>query len=198
MGSGEWAIQNVQRLNSDKVEYRDASGEWHEMQSGQTIGAKRLVRTGAVRGDQVRITVSTPDGKVPMISEVGVYKASEGFELSGAAPDGMDVIDIKNGAFQFSNGWTDETGSQFIGGTNKWANAGATFTVNFTGSKIYLLGTKDPNHGKADIYIDGEKVSTIDNPRLRPCPGSVHLRLRGPGRRRAHPGAAGHLQGHRH
>ena len=160
--SVEEAIQNGQRINSYKVEYRDASGEWHEMQSGQTIGAKRLVRTGAVRGDQVRITVSTPDGKVPMISEVGVYKASEGFELSGAAPDGMDVIDIKNGAFQFSNGWTDETGSQFIGGTNKWANAGATFTVNFTGSKIYLLGTKDPNHGKADIYIDGEKVSTID------------------------------------
>ena len=160
--SVEEAIQNGQRINSYKVEYRDASGEWHEMQSGQTIGAKRLVRTGAVRGDQVRITVSTPDDKVPMISEVGVYKASEGFELSGAAPDGMDVIDIKNGAFQFSNGWTDETGSQFIGGTNKWANAGATFTVNFTGSKIYLLGTKDPNHGKADIYIDGEKVSTID------------------------------------
>ena len=160
--SVEEAIQNGQRINSYKVEYRDASGEWHEMQSGQTIGAKRLVRTGAVRGDQVRITVSTPDDKVPMISEVGVYKASEGFELSGAAPDGMDVIDIKNGAFQFSSGWTDETGSQFIGGTNKWANAGATFTVNFTGSKIYLLGTKDPNHGKADIYIDGEKVSTID------------------------------------
>ena len=156
--SVEEAIQNGQRINSYKVEYRDASGEWHEMQSGQTIGAKRLVRTGAVRGDQVRITVSTPDDKVPMISEVGVYKASEGFELSGAAPDGMDVIDIKNGAFQFSNGWTDETGSQFIGGTNKWANTGATFT----GSKIYLLGTKDPNHGKADIYIDGEKVSTID------------------------------------
>ena len=160
--SVEEAIQHGQRINQYKVEYRDASGEWHEMQSGKTIGAKRLVRTGAVRGDQVRITVSTPEDKVPMISEVGVYKASEGFELSGAAPDGMDVIDIKNGAFQFSTGWTDETGSQFIGGTNKWANAGATFTVNFTGSKIYLLGTKDPNHGKADVYIDEEKVATID------------------------------------
>ena len=57
--SVEEAIQNGQRINSYKVEYRDASGEWHEMQSGQTIGAKRLVRTGAVRGDQVRITVST-------------------------------------------------------------------------------------------------------------------------------------------
>ena len=161
--SVEEAIQNGQRINRYKVEYRDASGEWHEMQSGQTIGAKRLVRTGVVKGDQVRITVSTPEGKVPMISEVGVYKASEGFELPGAAPVGMNVIDISDtNAFQFGNGWTDETGSQFVGGTNKWANANAEFTVSFTGTKIYLVGTKDPNHGQADIYIDGEKVDTID------------------------------------
>lgn len=161
--SVEEAIQNGQRINQYKVEYRDASGEWHEMQSGQTIGAKRLVRTGAVRGDQVRITVSTPEGKVPMISEVGVYKASEGFELPGAAPVGMNVIDISDtNAFQFGTGWTDETGSQFVGGTNKWANANSEFTVTFTGTKIYLIGTKDPNHGQADIYIDGNKVDTID------------------------------------
>ena len=161
--SVEEAIQHGQRINQYKVEYRDASGEWHEMQSGQTIGAKRLVRTGVVKGDQVRITVSTPEGKVPMISEVGVYKASEGFELPGAAPVGMNVIDISDAnAFQFGTGWTDETGSQFVGGTNKWANANSEFTVSFTGTKIYLVGTKDPNHGQADIYIDGVKVDTID------------------------------------
>ena len=161
--SVEEAIQNGQRINQYKVEYRDASGQWHEMQSGQTIGAKRLVRTGAVKGSQVRITVSTTEDKVPMISEVGVYKASEGFELPGAAPVGMNVIDISDAdAFQFGTGWTDETGSQFVGGTNKYANANSEFTVSFTGTKIYLVGTKDPNHGQADIYIDGEKVDTID------------------------------------
>lgn len=53
-------------------------------------------------------------------------------------------------------------GSQFIGGTNKWANSGAKFTTTFTGSKLYLLGAKDPNHGKVDVYIDGEKAATID------------------------------------
>ena len=160
--SVEEAIQNGQRINEYKIEYRNSSGEWTVMDSGETIGAKRLARTGAVKGDQVRITVSTTDGKVPMISEVGVYKASDGFELAGMAPDGMDVIDITNNSFTFSNGWTDETGPNFIGGTNKWANAGATFTLEFEGSKVYLLGTKDPNHGTADIYIDDELVETID------------------------------------
>ena len=62
------------------------------MDSGETIGAKRLCRTGAVKGDQVRITVSTTEGKVPMISEVGVYKASDGFEAyrSGSGRNGRD------------------------------------------------------------------------------------------------------------
>ena len=158
----EEAIQFGQRINQYLVEYRDAAGQWHELASGQTIGGKRLCRTGVVKGDQVRITVTVPEGKVPMLSEVGVYKASKGFQLPGAAPEGMDVLDISNSAFSFGSGWTDETGSQFIGGTNKWANSGAKFTTTFTGSKIYLLGTKDPNHGKADVYIDGEKVATID------------------------------------
>ena len=158
----EEAIQFGQRINQYRVEYRDAAGQWHELASGQTIGGKRLCRTGVVKGDQVRITVTVPEGKVPMLSEVGVYKASKGFQLPGAAPEGMDVLDISNSAFSFGSGWTDETGSQFIGGTNKWANSGAKFTTTFTGSKIYLLGTKDPNHGKADVYIDGEKVATID------------------------------------
>ena len=161
--SVEEAIQNGQHINQYKVEYKDANGEWRVMESGKTIGAKRLVRTSVVKGSQVRITVTAPEGMVPMISEVGVYKASAGFELPGAAPEGMDVIDINDNAFQFTKGtWTPESGSQFVGGTNKWAKQGAEFTVQFTGTKIYLVGTKDPNHGQADVYIDGKLVETID------------------------------------
>ena len=136
----EEAIQNGQRINEYKVEYRNEDGEWEELDSGETIGAKRLVRSSAVKGDQVRITVSTSEGKVPMISEIGVYKASEGFELTSAAPDGMDVIDITDDSFSFEGSWTDETGSNFIGGTNKWANSGSGFTLEFEGTKVYLMG----------------------------------------------------------
>ena len=160
--SVEEAIQNGQRINEYSIEYRNSNGQWNTLDSGETIGAKRLSRSSAVRGDQVRITVSVPEGKVPMISEVGVYKASDGFELAGAAPEGMDVLDISTNSFSFSNGWTNETGPNFIGGTNKWANPGASFTLEFEGSKVYLLGTKDPNHGTADIYIDDTFVETID------------------------------------
>lgn len=164
----EEAIQNGQHINSYKVEYRTGDGEWTTMDEGKTIGAKRLVRTAAVRADQVRITVSAPEGKVPMISEIGVYKASEGFELAGSAPLGMDVVDIEDtntadgAGFDFGNStWTAETGTNFINGTNRWTKAGGELTFKFHGSKFYILGTKDPGHGNAAVTIDGMEPETV-------------------------------------
>lgn len=164
----EEAIQNGQRINSYKVEYRNGDDDgWHLMDEGETIGAKRLVRTSAVRATQVKITVSTPEGKVPMISEVGVYKASEGFELTGGVPSDLQQIDNidqdpNDGSYFEYTGWTQETGTNFSDGTSMYADKGAEFEVHFTGSQIYLIGTKDPNHGTAEIYIDEKPVGTID------------------------------------
>lgn len=176
----EEAIQNGQRINSYKVEYRNGSGAWTVLDEGETIGAKRLVRTSAVTADQIKITVSTTDGKVPMISEVGVYKASEGFELAASAPTGMDVIDIEDSAaddnvgFTFTGGtWNKETGTNFINETNRWANAGASLELNFTGSKVYLVGTKDSGHGKATITIDGGDPVTVDTSAPERATGQV-------------------------
>lgn len=72
--SVEEAIQNGQRINNYKVEYRNGdSGAWTLLEEGKTIGAKRLCRTSETTARQIKITVGTTDGKVPMISEVGVY-----------------------------------------------------------------------------------------------------------------------------
>lgn len=164
----EEAIQNGQRINSYKVEYRNGSGDWTLLEEGETIGAKRLIRVPAVTADQVKITVGTTEGKVPMISEIGVYKASEGFELASSAPAGMDIIDVTDkdpadgAGFTFTGKWTDQTGSEYVNETNTWANAGASFTLKFTGTKVYLVGTTDPNHGTATIQIDNGDPVTVD------------------------------------
>lgn len=164
----EEAIQNGQRINNYKVEYRNGNGAWTLLKEGETIGAKRLIRVPAVTADQVKITVETTDDKVPMISEAGVYKASAGFEMAASAPTGMEVIDISDTdvsdgkGFTFSEGWTNESGSQYVNETNTWANTGATFTLKFTGTKVYLVGTKDSGHGTATIRIDGGDPITVD------------------------------------
>lgn len=166
----EEAIQFGQSINEYKIEYRNGeNSDWKIMDEGETIGAKRLVRTSAIKADQIRITVDTnKSDALPIISEVGVYKATDGFELAGTAPDGMDVIDIEDtnitdgAGFTFNGTWYSESGNNFINGTNRYANAGASLTITFTGSKIYLMGTTDPNHGVASIAIDGGEAVKID------------------------------------
>ena len=164
----EEAIQNGQHINSYEVEYKENdNASWKTMESGVTVGSKRLIRTSPISATQVRITVGTSTGKVPQLSEVGVYKASKGFQLSGAAPDGMDSTSVNDKTkFKFSSsGWNPQTGPTYINGQNTWSNqADASFTYEFDGTKVYLMGTKDPNHGQADVYIDNmdTPVATID------------------------------------
>lgn len=164
----EEAIQNGQHINSYKVEYKENdNASWQTMESGVTVGSKRLIRTSPISATQVRITVGTSTGKVPQLSEVGVYKASKGFQLSGAAPDGMDSTSVNDKTkFKFSSsGWNPQKGTTYINGQNTWSNkAGASFTYEFDGTKVYLMGTKDPGHGQAYVYIDDmdTPVATID------------------------------------
>ena len=165
----EEAIANGQRIHGYKVEYREGtSDEWKLLEEGQTIGAKRLCRTNEVTARQVKITVKTPEGKVPMISEIGIFKATDSMKKANPIPSGMDVIDVSNRdisdqkGFVFKNGWHDETGRLFINGTNVWANAGAEMELQFLGTKAYLFGTLDPNHGTAKIRVDQGPWVTID------------------------------------
>ena len=173
----EESIEFGQRITSFRVDYSNDATNWSTMKEGSTIGAKRLVRTAPVKAQYVRVTVSTNDsgvytysgantaakGTVPMLAEIGIYKATEGFALGTGAPDGMDVIDDRDSRFSFSGTWYEESGSQFpIEQTGKWCRSGAGFTVSFTGSKIYLVGTVDPGHGTANVSIDGGTATSIN------------------------------------
>lgn len=157
----EEAIQNGQRINNYKVEYRNGdSGTWTLLEEGKTIGAKRLCRTSETTARQIKITVGTCDGKVPMISEIGVYKSTEDMEKPNPIPKGMEVIavedkDVADGkGFMFKGKWNPENQPQYINGTNTWANAGAELELKFHGTKAYLFGTLDPGHGTVEITVD--------------------------------------------
>lgn len=167
--SVEEAIQNGQRINNYKVEYRNGdSGAWTLLEEGKTIGAKRLCRTSETTARQIKITVGTTDGKVPMISEVGVYKTTEGMEKANPIPKGMEVIDVTDKnvedgkGFTFKETWHDENQPQYINGTNTWANKDAEFELKFHGTKAYLFGTVDPGHGTVEITVDDGKPVTVD------------------------------------
>ncbi|UNT95612.1 alpha-L-fucosidase [Allobaculum mucilyticum] len=160
----EEAIQYGQRINSYTVEYQNASGEWNALESGVTVGPKRLIRTAPFRTQKLKITVSTPDGKTPVLSEIGAYKLNEDMEKTGGAPTGMIITDVTSPSVALTGTWNAETGMQYTNNTNKWANAGngTTMTWTFTGTKGYIVGTLDSGHGTADIEVDGQAAVTIN------------------------------------
>ena len=80
-----------------------------------------------------------------MISEVGVYKTTEGMEKANPIPKGMEVIDVtdtdlgdKKG-FKFTGKWNPENQPQYINGTNTWANKDAELELKFHGTKAYFF-----------------------------------------------------------
>ena len=163
----EEAIQFGQRIGSFKVEYKNGSGEWKVFDEGTTIGSKRLCRKTPVKADKLKITVTThanAEHSNPMLSEVGVYQATGGFEKGNGIPAELTVVDNKD--FTRSEGWHDETPEQSVDGTSMWIKGNPSnqpwAEATFTGTKVWLIGTIDPNHGPADIYIDGNKVATIN------------------------------------
>ncbi len=157
----EESIELGQRISGFSVEYQLNGGEWKTFDEGTTIGAKRLCRQGLVRADKIRINI-TSSYAVPLINEVGIYRAAGDFAVTNGIPEGLEIIDntdtdLSDGAGFTYTGWNQETGDSFLNGTNMWANAGAEATVTFSGTKAWVVGTTDPNHGTADVYIDGVK-----------------------------------------
>ncbi len=59
--------------------------------------------------------------------------------------------------------WSTSSNSKYLGGSTKYATAaGATATYTFTGRAIGFVSTKGPSRGKAEIWIDGVKMATVD------------------------------------
>lgn len=160
--SVEESIEFGQRIGSYTIEYETEKGEWKKFDEGKTIGAKRLARKNTVKGKKVRITVTADEKaehKVPMLSEIGVYKATDNMALGNGIPEGLEITDDRKFT---ATGWNQESGDQFIEGTGIWCRPNAQAEVKFKGTKAWLVGTVDPNHGPADIYIDDKKVDTIN------------------------------------
>lgn len=158
-------IQKGQTIAAFTVEYKDLAGQWHDFASGKTISAKRLCRGETVEGTAIRINI-TEAKDTPKICNVGVYKASKGFSLSSdgsseAVPSNLKKVSI-NDATREGN-WNFEKDEDGNANGSAWGDtAGLAATFTFTGTKAWVVGTADPNHGMMDVYIDGKKVDSVN------------------------------------
>lgn len=66
-------------------------------------------------------------------------------------------------AITYRGTWKWSKATSYWGGKAKFATArGASATLTFTGRQVAWLARKGPGHGKANVYVDGVRVTTVN------------------------------------
>jgi hypothetical protein len=89
---------------------------------------------------------------------------------AGAMPSTPDQTPLAVKASQgtaaglsYAKTWSTQKVSKFLGGSTKYATAkGAKATFTFFGGAVGFVTTQGPGRGKAEIWVDGARVKTID------------------------------------
>jgi hypothetical protein len=66
-------------------------------------------------------------------------------------------------AIGYEGSWTTGPHASLSGGTQTFSKtAGSSATLQFEGTEVRWVATKAPNYGLAEVWLDGEKVTTVD------------------------------------
>lgn len=77
--------------------------------------------------------------------------------------NGDGTFEDTNPSILYSGTWNSHSDSQNSSGTAKDSNdPNASFSMNFSGSYLKIVGYKSAASGIGDVYIDGNKVGSID------------------------------------
>ncbi len=159
-------IRFGQRIEAFSVYYKNSAGVWIEFSSGTTIGGKRVILEKPVQAQEIRISftgMTASDGTVatPVISHVGVYKATSDFAIGSAAPDGIDEYDSADTNTFSADGWDTVTDAGCIEGSYLEGTAGDVMNVSFSGTLAWLIGEKNTAETVLSVSIDGGEAQTV-------------------------------------
>lgn len=160
----EEAIQYGQRVEAFSVFYKNSKGKWMKFGEGTTIGAKRVVLGRPVQCSELLITLTgmTDDGKnaTPVISEIGVYKATDEFSITKSAPNGIDEIDSSSDNFKYQD-WDIIESSEHIGNSYLKGTQNSEMDIEFEGSLAWLVGDIYNSETVMEISVDGGSAQKI-------------------------------------
>ncbi len=159
-------IRFGQRIEKFTVSYKNAAGVWIDFANGTTIGGKRVILEKPVQAKELRISftgMTDSKGKVaaPVISHVGVYKATSAFALGSAAPEGIKEFDSADTTAFNQGTFTTVTDTAALQGSVLQGDAGKTLTFTFSGTMAWLLGEKNTTETLLSITIDGNEAQTV-------------------------------------
>ncbi len=79
------------------------------------------------------------------------------------SPFTVDTHQESSTSIAYAGTWTQQSLSGSYGGAVKYATVnGATATLSFTGRNVAWVAPKSNARGKAEVYLDGMKVATVD------------------------------------
>ncbi len=95
----------------------------------------------------------------------GTYANVDAIQIYDAppAPVGVGTYDDTHSAWIYFGAWTAWTGTGPLNNTSHYTSGVGNFAeLTFTGTKFTLTYTKAAGYGLIDVYVDGNKVDTIN------------------------------------
>jgi len=144
-----WSAADPSGVASMELQQSKSGGAWSAVTlATPTSTSLTLTRApGYTYAYRVRAT----DG----VANVSGWVAGPSFKLSARQETSTSIT--------YSGTWTATTNTTAYGGALKYATSStATATETFTGRSVAWVAPRTPTRGKADIYIDGVYVTTVD------------------------------------
>ncbi len=92
---------------------------------------------------------------VDRAGNVGSWAASPTFRTLAYQEDSRSIT--------FTGAWTRASSSTAYGGRTSYATqAGSIARLRFTGSQVAWIASRGPTRGRADVYVDGVRVTRVD------------------------------------
>jgi len=151
-------IEKGQRISGFNIDVA-VNGQWVPFGAGSTVGYRRLIKGQPVDSRYIRVSITDAQA-TPILNGVSVYKTPASIEETDGYPLGLTYHSDRTA--ERANGQWNEEG-EGVRGTSMWTKEkGASVTYQFEGTKAYVVATVDPGHGEMDVYVDGQKLATVN------------------------------------
>ena len=151
-------IEKGQRISGFTIDVA-VNGQWVPFGAGSTVGYRRLIKGQPVDSRYIRVSITDAQA-TPILNGVSVYKTPASIEETDGYPLGLTYHSDRTA--ERANGQWNEEG-EGVRGTSMWTKEkGASVTYSFEGTKAYVVSTVDPGHGEMDVFVDGQKLATVN------------------------------------
>ena len=151
-------IEKGQRISGFTIDVA-VNGQWVPFGAGSTVGYRRLIKGQPVDSRYLRVSITDAQA-TPILNGVSVYKTPASIEETDGYPLGLAYHSDRT-ADRANDQWNEE--GEGVRGTSMWTKEkGASVTYQFEGTKAYVVATVDPGHGEMDVYVDGQKLATVN------------------------------------